>query len=94
MKALKLRLLVLLGIVWGTAGTAWAQGGVVRGTLQEVGTNKPVSFASVVLLRSPDSTFVAGAQADEAGVFELGKLPLGPYILRATAVGSTRKWWT
>ncbi|AMJ66251.1 hypothetical protein AXW84_12995 [Hymenobacter sp. PAMC 26628] len=84
---MKLRLLVLLGIVWGTAGTAWAQGGVVRGTLQEVGTNKPVSFASVVLLHSPDSTFVAGAQADDAGVFELGKLPLGPYILRATAVG-------
>ena len=87
MRTLTLQRLVLLGVIWGTAGTAWAQGGAVRGTLQEVGTSKPVSFASVVLLRSPDSTFVAGAQADEAGVFELGKLPLGPYILRATAVG-------
>lgn len=87
MRMLKLRLLALLGAMWGTTGTAWAQGGTVRSTLQEVGTNKPVSFASVVLLRSPDSTFVAGAQADDAGVFELSNLPLGPYILRATAVG-------
>ena len=59
----------------------------MRGTLQEMGTNKPMSFASVVLLRSPDSTFVAGAQADDAGIFELSSLPLGPCILRATAVG-------
>jgi outer membrane receptor protein involved in Fe transport len=80
------QLLLLAGLVLRAAG-AWAQVGAVRGTLQEVGTNQPVSFASVVLLRSPDSTFVAGAQADAAGVFELAKLPLGRYILRATAVG-------
>jgi outer membrane receptor protein involved in Fe transport len=59
----------------------------VRGTLQEVGTNQPISFASVVLLRRADSTFVVGAQATDTGIFELTPVPLGQYILRATAVG-------
>ena len=79
--------LLLLALLWIGSAAAWAQQGAVRGTLQEVGSNQPISFASVVLLRSPDSTFVAGAQADEAGIFDLTKLPLGCYILRATAVG-------
>ena len=78
---------LLLILLVGGSATTWAQQGAVRGTLQEAGTTKPVSFASVVVLRSPDSTLVAGAQADEAGGFELTKLPLGRYILRATAVG-------
>ena len=81
------RLTLAAGVFLGVSRTAQAQQGAVRGTLQEVGTNQPVSFASVVLLRSPDSTFVTGAQADAAGVFEVPKLPLGRYILRATAVG-------
>ena len=78
------------GLVMGLlslAQAAHAQQGAVRGTLQEVGNNQPVAYASVVVLRRADSTFVAGAQASDAGAFELTKLPLGQYILRATAVG-------
>ena len=81
----RLALLVLGGL--GSSATAWAQQGAVRGTLQEVSTNQPISFASVVLLRRADSTFVVGTQADEAGGFALAQVPLGQYILRATAVG-------
>jgi outer membrane receptor protein involved in Fe transport len=76
-------LLLLSGIA-----PAWAQAGAVRGTLLEVGTGQPISFASVVLLRAgADSAFVAGAQADQAGAFALASVPLGQYIVRATAVG-------
>jgi len=79
-----LRGLLLLGGI----APAWAQAGAVRGTLLEVGTGQPVSFASVVLLRAgADSAFVAGAQADEAGAFALAGVPPGQYVLRATAVG-------
>ncbi|WP_191906392.1 TonB-dependent receptor plug domain-containing protein [Hymenobacter baengnokdamensis] len=59
----------------------------MQGTLQEVGSGQPISFASVVLLRSRDSTFVAGTQASETGAFVLARVPLGQYVLRATAVG-------
>ncbi len=82
-----LRLGLGVGILVSAASAARAQQGVVRGTLQEVGSGQPVSFASVVLLRRADSTFVAGAQASETGAFELASVPLGAYILRATAVG-------
>jgi outer membrane receptor protein involved in Fe transport len=77
----------MLALWWGVVLGASAQQGVVRGTLQEVGNNQPVSFASVVLLRRADSTFVVGAQAADNGVFELTNVPLGQYVLRATAVG-------
>ncbi len=67
---------------------AQAQTGTVRGTLQESG-GQPVPFASVVLLRAgaTDSAFVAGTQAGEDGAFELARVPLGTYRLRASAVG-------
>ena len=78
---------MLWGLWWGIGLVVQAQTGAVRGTLLETGTNNPVSFASVVLLRSADSTFVAGTQASELGAFELAQVPLGQYVLRATAVG-------
>ncbi|WP_460503037.1 carboxypeptidase regulatory-like domain-containing protein, partial [Hymenobacter agri] len=81
------RLGMLWGLWWGISLAAQAQTGAVRGTLLETGTGNPVSFASVVLLRSADSTFVAGTQASELGAFELAQVPLGQYVLRATAVG-------
>ena len=78
---------LVLIIGWGSALGAWAQTGAVRGRLLETGTGQPVSFANVVLLRGPDSTFVAGAQADAVGAFVVEKVPAGQYLLRATAVG-------
>ena len=82
--ARRLGLVVLL--LLGAFGTR-AQSGVVRGTLLEAGSGQPISFASVVLLRSTDSTFVIGGQASETGIFDLVNVPLGQYVLRATAVG-------
>lgn len=77
----------------GSGAAAQAQQGAVRGTLQEAGTGQPISFASVVLLRGADSTFVVGTQAGETGAFELAGVPLGQYVLRATAVGyRTGRW--
>lgn len=78
-------LLLLLGP--GGVLVARAQSGTVRGRLLETGTGQPVSFANVVLLSGPDSSFVAGAQADAAGAFVVAEVAPGRYVLRATAVG-------
>lgn len=80
-------LLALLLLFFGLPRAVRAQTGTVRGTLLEVGTGRPVSFASVVLLRATDSTEVTGAQASEFGEFVVDQVPLGRYVLRATAVG-------
>lgn len=64
-----------------------AQAGAVRGTLLDAATGQPIPFASVLLLRLPDSTAVADAQTTEAGVFALSNLRLGTYVLRANVLG-------
>ena len=79
--------LLLIGVVAALPRLAQAQAGVVRGTLLDAATGQPVPFASVVLLRLPDSTAVADAQTTLAGGFALYKLPLGTYVLRANGLG-------
>lgn len=74
-------------VLLASGRAARAQTGAVSGTLLEVGSGKPISFASVVLLRATDSTEIAGAQASELGEFVVQPVPLGRYVLRATAVG-------
>ncbi|SET77390.1 outer membrane beta-barrel family protein [Hymenobacter actinosclerus] len=78
---------LVLFIGWGSTLGVRAQTGTVRGRLLETGTGQPVSFANVVLLRGPDSVFVAGTQADAMGAFAVEKMGLGQYVLRATALG-------
>lgn len=87
-RSLSLSFLLSGLLLLGGIAPAWAQAGAVRGTLREVGTGQPISFASVVLLRAgADSAFVAGLQADAAGAFAVAGVPPGQYVLRATAVG-------
>jgi outer membrane receptor protein involved in Fe transport len=78
--------LVLLALL-NAPTLAQAQTGAVRGTLLDATTGQPVPFASVVLLRLPDSTAVADAQTTEAGLFALERLRLGTYVLRANVLG-------
>ncbi|HEX8427086.1 TonB-dependent receptor domain-containing protein [Hymenobacter sp.] len=72
-------------ISWPLAGRA--QSGAVRGTLFDAATNQPLPFANVVLLRTQDSSFVAGAQTTESGAFALEKLAVGTYTMQATVIG-------
>ncbi|MBT2557816.1 TonB-dependent receptor [Hymenobacter sp. ISL-91] len=84
-----------LGLTFGLFSlTAAAQGpaptapaGRVTGTLLEQGTGQPLPFASVVLLRAQDSSFVAGVETLENGSFRLDQLGLGSYLLKSSAVG-------
>ncbi|UOQ51220.1 TonB-dependent receptor domain-containing protein [Hymenobacter cellulosivorans] len=61
--------------------------GSVAGTLLDNSNGQPLSFASVVLLRAQDSTFVSGGQTGENGAFHLEKVGLGHYLVRATVLG-------
>ncbi|OUJ70543.1 TonB-dependent receptor domain-containing protein [Hymenobacter crusticola] len=62
-------------------------GGTVSGKLQDQSNNQPLPFANVVLLKTQDSSFVAGAQTSENGAFAVEKVATGTYLLRATVVG-------
>ncbi|GAA4388057.1 TonB-dependent receptor domain-containing protein [Hymenobacter koreensis] len=61
--------------------------GAVTGTLLDKATQQPLPFASVVLLRLPDSTVATGAQTAENGGFRLEPVAPGNYALRASVLG-------
>lgn len=50
-------------------------------------TSQPISFANIVLLSLPDSTFVAGTISDEQGAFSIETITQDKRICRISSVG-------
>ncbi|SHI83868.1 Outer membrane receptor for ferrienterochelin and colicins [Hymenobacter daecheongensis DSM 21074] len=63
------------------------QTGSVTGALLDKSSGQPLPFATVVLLRAQDSSFVQGTQTAENGTFAFSKATLGSYLLRASVLG-------
>ncbi len=58
----------------------------VSGTLMDT-TGSPLPFATVVLLKSADSTTVRSTLSDEKGHFTLSAAPSGAYIIKVSSIG-------
>lgn len=67
------------------AGTSFAQT-TLTGTLLTA-AGKPVPFATVALLRAPDSTLIKGGLATETGQYSFELVKPGQYRIGVTAVG-------
>ncbi|NIJ55834.1 TonB-dependent receptor domain-containing protein [Dyadobacter arcticus] len=67
--------------------TPVTDGGKLIGKVVESPANTVVSFATVALLASRDSTLANGVVADENGVFTITNVSPGNYILRVTNMG-------
>lgn len=63
---------------------------LIKGSLADV-NNKPVQFATVALLRLPDSTLITGAASDTSGNFIIGPVNRGRYRLFISAIGYLRE---
>jgi hypothetical protein len=59
----------------------------IKGTLIEQKTNQPVPYATVVLLKSSDSTMINGAVSDDNGKFMISPVISGTYRLRVSTIG-------
>ncbi|GAB2799094.1 outer membrane beta-barrel family protein [Rhabdobacter roseus] len=78
----------LLLLLWGALGmgAAWAQNpATLLGRIVDE-AQKPLEFASVVLLL-PDSSFVKGTVTDTAGTYALPQLTPGTYLLKVSSLG-------
>jgi hypothetical protein len=56
------------------------------------GQNKPVEYATVMLLNASDSSLVKGAISDTAGVYTLPQIKEGSYLLSASMMGYEKAW--
>jgi outer membrane receptor protein involved in Fe transport len=79
--SMKTRLLFFCALLLNTAAR-----GQVSGKLTSA-DGSPVAYATVMLLKSTDSSLVSSAASDEKGVFRLSVAPSGNYALKITCVG-------
>lgn len=88
MKPHVLSLIVLLA--FGTWSGSYAQqkqtSDPLKGDLVDT-QGKPVSFATVSLLKAKDSSLVKGCISDATGHFDLGTVPEGEYLIAASEIG-------
>lgn len=59
----------------------------VVGELRDSVSGEFLAFVNVAVLDSADSSFVKGAATNLDGLFEIGGIPAGNYLLRVTAIG-------
>src|SRR5688500_1537512 len=61
--------------------------GTIAGKVSDAETQKPVEFASIMLLKPADSSLVSGALTKEDGQFVIEKIPFGNYIIKIQTIG-------
>ncbi len=69
------------------SNAAFAQKGMISGEVIDSKTKEKIPFASIALFQQEDSNPVKGVVSDEAGVFELNKIPDGNYNLIVSFMG-------
>jgi len=64
-----------------------AQNATIKGIVVEKHNHLPVEFASVAVLKLPDSTLVAGTLTDSIGLYKISKIGIGSYLLKVVSIG-------
>ena len=78
-------LLFILSAVTAGAQSVKPQISVTGSLINE--KSKPVDFATISLLRMPDSTIVKGTLTSETGIFTLTNITAGNYVIKASNIG-------
>ena len=86
----KRHILTLLAVLIYTF--SHAQTNSITGTLCDAKSGEPMAFTNCVLLRTADSTFVAGSTTNDRGAMRFGGVEQGEYLLRISAVGYDTYW--
>ncbi|MCM1531510.1 MAG: TonB-dependent receptor [Bacteroides sp.] len=84
------RLLLVLGLAAGGAGSLWAQTGNVKGRVLDKDNLSGIPFANVVLVKAADSTQVMGTASSDSGSFSFKRIPAGSYFVQVAVLGYHR----
>lgn len=85
---------IFLALILATAiyTPAVAQTHMITGKLRDAKSGEPMAFTNCVLLRTMDSTFVAGSTSNDRGAMHFKDVEQGEYLLRISAVGYDTYW--
>ena len=61
--------------------------GTVKGSVTDAQTDKPVSYANVIIYKKSDSSLVSGGITDDDGKFNITELPPGKFYLVVKFIG-------
>ena len=86
----KRHILTLLAVLIYTF--SHAQTNSITGTLCDAKSGEPMAFTNCVLLRTADSTFVAGSTTNDRGTMRFASVDSGEYLLRVSTVGYETYW--
>ena len=83
---MKLYRKILFGLASLISPLLWSQEGSLSGSLQDQ-TEETIPFATVAVMKLPDSTVVTGTTTEMDGRFEMNTPQKGEYLLRFSAIG-------
>ena len=86
----KRHILTLLAVLIYTF--SHAQTYSITGTLRDAKSGEPMAFTNCVLLRTADSTFVAGSTTNDRGAMRFAAVDSGEYLLRISTIGYETYW--
>lgn len=84
MKTIITCVLCLMSLISATAST-----GRIRGQVIDSKTNEGMEYVHVAIKNAQTSEFVTGAVTDATGVFEIGNLNIGKFIVQVSTMGYT-----
>lgn len=64
-----------------------AKTGKITGVVMDRSTGKPVEYANIAIFRAKDSSLVTGGITDQAGKFNIDKIPYGIFTLKVRFIG-------
>ncbi|WP_026474171.1 outer membrane beta-barrel family protein [Alkaliflexus imshenetskii] len=74
-------------IIFSIAFSVFSQQASLKGTVIDLTTREPISYASVILLNPADSSLVVGCISNSNGIFLIESVPDGSYQLHASHLG-------
>jgi hypothetical protein len=79
-------MLFVLTVIWTSRIYAQEKQTII-GKLEDSKNNQPVAYATVVLINSSGSKIAGGSMSDDNGLFKIGPVIPGNYILKVSTIG-------
>ncbi|MDB5150809.1 MAG: TonB-dependent receptor, partial [Mucilaginibacter sp.] len=79
--------LILLILAFGITQSSFAQTGIIKGTITDAQNKQPIDYATVALLKSKDSTLIAGMVTNAKGSYSFTGIAPGSYRLKIAFLG-------